>query len=626
MIQLENVSKSFSTGNLFSNVNLALRKGMRVGLVGKNGSGKTTLLKLILGIESCDSGLIKREKNVSIGCLAQEIVTRKESTIIDEVLSSYPEAIEIEKEISALSYKISKNPSDVSLLNQLGDKQIEYESIGGWDLAEKAKKILSGLGFKQNQLSDTTGTLSGGWRMRVALASILLKDPDVLLLDEPTNHLDLESTIWLEKFLSKWNGIIVIISHDRTFLDSSINCVHEISMRKISTFNGNYSSYITEKGKRLDIQKKTYKNQQKEIKETERFVERFRYKSTKSKQVQSRIKKIKKIELLESPIEDNSKITLHTQKGKRLPLRVVTFNGVLKSYDNLIVLKDLNLLIKRKEKIGLVGYNGAGKTTLLKLIAGVEKATTGEIIYGNNTEIGYYAQHQLELLKKNDTVLESLSKVSEGFTELEKRTLLGSLLFSNEDIYKKVRVLSGGEKARLVWGRVLSGRPNLLLLDEPTNHLDIRSRNILEEAMINFEGSIVCISHDRHFLNKITTCTYEVGNEGVVKYDGNYDYYTWKKLSSANIIDKKKQESSKHKEKRIVYRKEKKTKNRLATIEKQFKVIEKKLDELESILHDKKNISEHKTLMDASKKIAEYEAQYLKLIDEKDILLYKNYS
>ena len=626
MIQLENVSKSFPTGNLFSNVNLALRKGMRVGLVGKNGSGKTTLLKLILGTESCDSGLIKREKNASIGYLAQEIVTRKESTIIDEVLSSYPEAIEIEKEISALSYKISKNPSDVSLLNQLGDKQIEYESIGGWDLAEKAKKILSGLGFKQNQLSDTTDTLSGGWRMRVALASILLKDPDVLLLDEPTNHLDLESTIWLEKFLSKWNGIIVIISHDRTFLDSSINCVYEISMRKISTFNGNYSSYITEKGKRLDIQKKTYKNQQKEIKETERFVERFRYKSTKSKQVQSRIKKIKKIELLESPIEDNSKITLHTQKGKRLPLRVVTFNGVLKSYDNLIVLKDLDLLIKRKEKIGLVGYNGAGKTTLLKLIAGVEKATTGEIIYGNNTEIGYYAQHQLELLKKDDTVLESLSRVSEGFTELEKRTLLGSLLFSNEDIYKKVRVLSGGEKARLVWGRVLSGRPNLLLLDEPTNHLDIRSRNILEEAMINYEGSIVCISHDRHFLNKITTCTYEVGNEGVVKYDGNYDYYTWKKLSSAKIIDKKKQESSKHKEKSIVYRKEKKTKNRLATIEKQFKVIEKKLDELESILHDKKNISEHKTLMDASKKIAEYEAQYLKLIDEKDILLYKNYS
>lgn len=626
MIQLENVSKSFSTGNLFSNVNLALRKGMRVGLVGKNGSGKTTLLKLILGIESCDSGLIKCEKNVSIGYLAQEIVTRKESTIIDEVLSSYPEAIEIEKEISALSYKISKNPSDVSMLNQLGDKQIEYESIGGWDLAEKAKKILSGLGFKQNQFSDTTDTLSGGWRMRVALASILLKDPDVLLLDEPTNHLDLDSTIWLEKFLSKWNGIIVIISHDRTFLDSSINCVHEISMRKISTFNGNYSSYITEKGKRLDIQKKTYKNQQKEIKETERFVERFRYKSTKSKQVQSRIKKIKKIDLLESPIEDNSKITLHTQKGKRLPLRVVTFNGVLKSYDNLIVLKDLNLLIKRKEKIGLVGYNGAGKTTLLKLIAGVEKATTGEIIYGNNTEIGYYAQHQLELLKKEDTVLESLSRVSEGFTELEKRTLLGSLLFSNEDIYKKVRVLSGGEKARLVWGRVLSGRPNLLLLDEPTNHLDIRSRNILEEAMINYEGSIVCISHDRHFLNKITTCTYEVGNKGVVKYDGNYDYYTWKKLSSAKIIDKKKQESSKHKEKSIVYRKEKKTKNRLATIEKQFKVIEKKLDELESILHDKKNISEHKTLMDASKKIAEYEAQYLKLIDEKDILLYKNYS
>jgi len=463
-------------------------------------------------------------------------------------------------------------------------------------------------------------------RMRVALASILLKDPDVLLLDEPTNHLDLESTIWLEKFLSKWNGIIVIISHDRTFLDSSINCIYEISMRKISTFNGNYSSYITEKGKRLDIQKKTYKNQQKEIKETERFVERFRYKSTKSKQVQSRIKKIKKIELLESPVEDNSKITLYTQKGKRLPLRVVTFNGVLKSYDNLIVLKDLDLLIKRNEKIGLVGYNGAGKTTLLKLIAGVEKATTGEIIYGNNTEIGYYAQHQLELLKKDDNVLESLSRVSEGFTELEKRTLLGSLLFSNEDIYKKVRVLSGGEKARLIWGRVLSGRPNLLLLDEPTNHLDIQSRNILEEAMKNYEGSIVCISHDRHFLNKITTCTYEVGNEGVVKYDGNYDYYTWKKLSSAKIIDKKKEESSKHKEKSIVYRKEKKTKNRLATIEKRFKVIEKKLDELESILHDKKNISEHKTLMDASKKIAEYEAQYLKLIDEKDILLYKNYS
>ena len=622
MIQLENLSKSYSTGQLFSNVNLVLKKGMRVGLVGQNGSGKTTLLRMILGKESPDDGNIKQQKNLTIGYLAQEIIIGTGGSILDEVLSSCPEAVEIETKISIISNKILKDPTNALLIEQLGDQQIKYDSVGGWDLEKKAKKILGGLGFKKENLSDKIDSLSGGWRMRVALASILLKEPDILLLDEPTNHLDLDSTIWLENFLTNWKGSMVIISHDRTFLDRSINNIFEISYKKITSYKGDYSNYTIEKKLRLEQQKKSYKNQQREIKETERFIERFRYKNTKASQVQSRIKMIEKMVKIEEPKENISEINLKIPDSRRLPLKVVTFKNVDKAYNDIVVFKNLNIVLERNNKIGLVGYNGAGKTTFLKLIAGVQSPSDGEIVYGNNVEVAYYAQHQLDLLNENDTLIESLGRVSDGLSELDKRTFLGGFLFSNNDIDKKVKVLSGGEKARLALGRILVGKPNLILLDEPTNHLDMVSRRVLENALMNYTGSLVCISHDRHFLNKVTNYTYEVGCKTIIKYNGNYDYYDWKKKEKIEPKNDLEYVTEVYK-KGDKYKERKKNKNRLNAIEKQLKKIESELDELQSIVNNKKNISDHKLLGNTVSEIKKFETKYLNLLEEKELLILK---
>ncbi len=622
MIQVENLSKSYSTGQLFSNVNLVLKKGMRVGLVGQNGSGKTTLLRMILGKESPDDGNIKQQKNLTIGYLAQEIIIGTGGSILDEVLSSCPEAVEIETKISIISNKILKDPTNVLLIEQLGDQQIKYDSVGGWDLEKKAKKILGGLGFKKESLSDKIDSLSGGWRMRVALASILLKEPDILLLDEPTNHLDLDSTIWLENFLTNWKGSMVIISHDRTFLDKSINNIFEISYKKITSYKGDYSNYTIEKKLRLEQQKKSYKNQQREIKETERFIERFRYKNTKASQVQSRIKMIEKMVKIEEPKENISEMNLKIPDSRRLPLKVVSFKNVDKAYNDIVVFKNLNIVLERNNKIGLVGYNGAGKTTFLKLIAGVQSPSDGEIVYGNNVEVAYYAQHQLDLLNENDTLIESLGRVSDGLSELDKRTFLGGFLFSNDDIDKKVKVLSGGEKARLALGRILVVKPNLILLDEPTNHLDMVSRRVLENALMNYTGSLVCISHDRHFLNKVTNYTYEVGCKKIIKYNGNYDYYDWKKKEK--IVPKNDLEYVTEVYKKVdQYKERKKNKNRLNAIEKQLKKIESELDELQSIVNNKKNISDHKLLGNTISEIKKFETKYLNLLEEKELLILK---
>lgn len=622
MIQLENLSKSYSTGQLFSNVNLVLKKGMRVGLVGQNGSGKTTLLRMILGKESPDDGNIKQQKNLTIGYLAQEIIIGTGGSILDEVLSSCPEAVEIETKISIISNKILKDPTNVLLIEQLGDQQIKYDSVGGWDLEKKAKKILGGLGFKKESLSDKIDSLSGGWRMRVALASILLKEPDILLLDEPTNHLDLDSTIWLENFLTNWKGSMVIISHDRTFLDKSINNIFEISYKKITSYKGDYSNYTIEKKLRLEQQKKSYKNQQREIKETERFIERFRYKNTKASQVQSRIKMIEKMVKIEEPKENISEMNLKIPDSRRLPLKVVTFKNVDKAYNDIVVFQNLNIVLERNNKIGLVGYNGAGKTTFLKLIAGVQSPSDGEIVYGNNVEVAYYAQHQLDLLNENDTLIESLGRVSDGLSELDKRTFLGGFLFSNNDIDKKVKVLSGGEKARLALGRILVVKPNLILLDEPTNHLDMVSRRVLENALMNYTGSLVCISHDRHFLNKVTNYTYEVGCKKIIKYNGNYDYYDWKKKEKIEPKNDLEYVTEVYK-KGDQYKERKKNKNRLNAIEKQLKKIESELDELQSIVNNKKNISDHKLLGNTISEIKKFETKYLNLLEEKELLILK---
>ena len=617
MIQFDNVSKSFPSGSLFSGVTLSIKKGVRVGLVGKNGSGKTTLLRMMLGLDSPDSGKIKKEKNLTIGYLQQEIIVGSEKSILEEVLASFPEIDGLGEQIFSLSNQLAKSPDNNDIAEELGVLQFKFESMGGWDLEKKAKKILGGLGFVEWQFKEPMRKFSGGWRMRVALSKILIQEPDVLFLDEPTNHLDLEATIWLEKFLASWKGGMVLISHDRTFLDRSINHIIEIDLRRIKIFKGTYSDFIKNKKVEMDLYLNAYKNQQREIKETERFIERFRYKNTKATQVQSRIKKLEKLEILEEPSEDNSSIRLTIPQPNRSPLRLVYCKDVGKSYGDVEVFNDLKFAVERENKIGLVGINGAGKSTLLKMLAGVEKPSTGTFEYGQNIKVSYYAQHQLETLEEKDTVYESIEKFALGMTETQIRTYLGGFLFSGEEIEKKVKVLSGGEKARLALGRMLLDPSNLLLLDEPTNHLDMVSRSIVEEAMASFEGSIVCISHDRHFLNKITNTTCEVGNGGVITYQGNYEYYEWKKGQQQNedaplvkpVTDKKKD-----------YQLRKQSKNRIAWINKRFKQIEKEIKDKELLLHDVKNKSNAPFLNEVMEEISQLENEYFQYIEELDKL------
>ena len=618
MIRLESISKSYPNGELFTNVNIFLKGGMRAGLVGPNGAGKTTLLRIMLGEESPDSGNIQKDKALTIGYLAQDIVESSEKSILKQVLKAYPEVLELERKIESLSIALSQNSENIDLINQLGEFQNRFEALGGWSLEKKAKKILGGLGFSETQFSSSMTELSGGWRMRVALATILLQEPDILFLDEPTNHLDLEATIWLESFLSDWKGGLIMISHDREFLDRSINHTLEIDLKNVTLYKGNFSEYLIAKSLRQEQQRNAYHNQQKQIKDTERFIDRFRSKNTKSTQVQSRIKMLDKMEKVEAPSDQRSEISLILPQPSRSPLNVISCRNINKNYGLIEVFNELDMVVERGQKIGLVGHNGAGKSTLLKMLAGVEKVTSGAVRLGSGVVRSYYAQHQLEVLDIKDTVYESVSKVSPGWSDTEIRKYLGSFLFSGDEIEKLVRVLSGGEKARLAMARMLIEPSHLLLLDEPTNHLDMISRNVLENAMVNYNGSIVCISHDRHFLNQITNIICEVGDGRIKFFEGNYEYYEWKSESNKKVKQKNKKEilsSGK-----TNYKDRKKSRNRINKIIKRYKAIELEIEINKEIIEDPKNGEHYEKLQSAIEKINTLEQEYLILMEEEEVL------
>jgi len=619
MIRIESLSKSFPDGDLFNNVNIFIKKGMRLGLVGPNGSGKTTLLRIMLGKDTPDSGSIQVDSSTSIGYLAQDIIVGSNHSILEEVLSAYPEVSQIQNKMLQLSELIAKEPENLNLVNELGEVQNRFEALEGWRLEDKAKKILSGLGFLDKQLKEPMDVLSGGWRMRVALASILLQEPDILFLDEPTNHLDLEATIWLESFLANWKGGLVMISHDRTFLDQSVNHILEIDIKKVTLYNGNYSKYKIDKALRLEQNRSAYKNQQKEIRETERFIERFRSKSTKSKQVQSRVKMLDKMDKIEAPFEDNNVLNLVLPQPSRSPLNVASCRNLTKHFQDIQVFNEMNMMIERGNKIGLVGHNGAGKSTLLKMLAGVESVTKGAVRIGSGVDTAYYAQHQLDVLDKDDTIFGTIQKVSPGWGETQIRTYLGSFLFKSDEIEKLIKVLSGGEKARLAMARMLVEPSHLLLLDEPTNHLDMVSRNIVETALVQFSGSIVCISHDRHFLNNVTNHIIEVGNGSIQIYEGNYEYYEWKKSKDSNLLSpiKEKKESKG----KADYEIRKKKRNRISWIKRRFKNIEDKLEEYRLIIKDVSNENDYKKLQKAVDIVNNLENEYLELMEEQEILI-----
>ena len=531
MITFNHVQKQFGTKVIFKDCSLQIGVRDRVGLIGPNGSGKTTLFRMILGEESIDKGEILIAKGVKIGYLPQEVISFKGNTVLDEVLKSLSNITSLQDKMKILEEELSsiEDPrGQERLAKEYGKLQERYTLLGGYGLEAEAKRILQGLGFKERDFDRRTDELSGGWLMRIALAKILLQSPDLLLLDEPTNHLDLTSLIWLEEFLVNYPGAMAIVSHDRVFLNHLIDRIAEIEAEKIDLYYGDYDRYLEEKEARREILEATFKTQQRKIEQTERFIERFRAKNTKSSQVQSRIKMLEKIERIELP-QEKKEIRFHFPAPKRSGHKVVEVRNLQKSYGQTMVYEGIDLNLYRGDKAALVGPNGAGKSTLLKILAGVLDFEEGEVILGKDVTRAYFAQHQFDILRPENTVFEELLSVATDESQTELRTLLGAFLFSGDEIEKKVSVLSGGEKSRLILAKMLLKPANFLLLDEPTSHLDIPSRNVLEMALKQFQGTICLITHDRHLINEIANKVIEIDDGVPHFYPGNYDYYLYKK-------------------------------------------------------------------------------------------------
>jgi ATP-binding cassette subfamily F protein 3 len=531
MITLNHVQKQFGSRVLFRDCSLQIGVRDRVGLIGPNGSGKTTLFRMILGEESHDEGEILIAKGVKIGYLPQEVISFRGNTALDEVLKSLTSITSLQDKMKILEEELSsmEDPKEQErLAKEYGKLQERYTLLGGYGLEAEAKRILQGLGFKERDYNRFTDELSGGWLMRIALAKILLQSPDLLLLDEPTNHLDLVSLIWLEEFLINYPGAMVIVSHDRVFLNHLIDRIAEIEAQKIGFYYGDYDHYLEEKEARIQILEATYKTQQRKIEQTERFIERFRAKNTKSSQVQSRIKMLEKIERIELP-EKKKEIRFHFPAPKRSGHKVVEVKNLHKSYSETVVYQGIDLNLYRGDKVVLVGPNGAGKSTLLKMLAGVLDFEKGEFILGKDVTRAYFAQHQFDILRPENTVFEELLSVATDESQTELRTILGTFLFSGEEIEKRVSILSGGEKSRLILAKMLLKPANFLLFDEPTSHLDIPSRNVLEMALKQFQGTICLITHDRHLINEIANKIIEIDRGFPHLYPGNYDYYLYKK-------------------------------------------------------------------------------------------------
>ena len=545
MISLDNLTVSYGGWTLFDNISFLINPKDRIGLVGRNGAGKTTLLRIITGEQQPTSGHVTLNGECTIGYLPQTMRVADTTTLAEETAKAFDEVLRLEAEIASLTREIAERTDYESagyeqLLHRLNDAQDHYHILGGDTREADIEKTLLGLGFKRTDFGRATSEFSGGWRMRIELAKLLLRRPSIFLLDEPTNHLDIESIQWLEEYLKNYNGAVLLISHDRAFLDNVTNRTVELSLGKVTDYKVSYSKYVVLRAERRAQQMAAYENQQRMIEKTEEFIEKFRYKPTKSNQVQSRIKQLERLERLEIEEEDLSTLNIKFPPAPRSGQLVAEINEAGMSFGTKHVFSGANFIIEKGDKIALVGRNGEGKTTLARMLIGQLTPTEGSVRLGANVNIGYYAQNQDDLMDGEFTVYDTLDRVAVGDIRTRLRDILGAFLFRGEDIDKKVKVLSGGERARLAMARMMLEPRNLLILDEPTNHMDMRSKDILKNAIMKYDGTVVVVSHDREFLDGMVQKVYEFRDGGVKEYLGGIYYFLEKrKLESLQEIERR---------------------------------------------------------------------------------------
>jgi ATP-binding cassette subfamily F protein 3 len=600
MYSLNNITVSFSGIPVFSQVSFLINQKDKIGLVGKNGSGKTTLLKVLGGILEPETGEAVIPHNKRIGYLPQEMALKNNRTVFKEAISAFEEVLFTRKEIDKLTEQISDRSDYESreykkLLERLVELNDKFQIIGGHDMEGETEKVLMGLGFEREEFDRPLNTFSYGWQMRVELAKILLKDPDFLLLDEPTNHLDIESIQWLESFLKEFNGAVMLVSHDRAFLDNITTRTIEIERGEIFDYKASYSKYLKLREERVEKQVAAFNNQQRQIRQIERFIERFRYKNTKARQVQSRVKMLDKMEEITIDDFDMSSISFRFPAAQPSGKVVVDAKGLNKSYGDKKVLKDLEFSIIKGERIAFVGKNGEGKTTLSKIIAGILDHE-GQCRLGYSVKLGYFAQNADEMLDGDITVLETIDNVAKGDIRTKIRDILGGFLFDENDIDKKVKVLSGGEKTRLSLAKLLLEPVNLLILDEPTNHLDMRSKDILKNALLMFEGTLIVVSHDRDFLQGLTNKVFEFRDKHIKPYIGDvYEFLESRKISGLDALEKQKEKKRQARKEisdsKVIFEKKKelersirKVSGKIHQCESEIESLELELEEMDKVL------------------------------------------
>ncbi len=598
---------SFSGQEIFRNVSVIINPRDRIGLVGRNGAGKTTLLRIIVGLQEPSEGQVVKPNGVEVAYLPQQMKYTDKQILWDEVLEAFSEIIAMEKEIDALQSQIEDpgiSENQPGLFDRYSELLHRYQLLGGNTYEAGIEQTLLGLGFSRTDFNRSTAEFSGGWRMRIELARILLSRPQVLLLDEPTNHLDIESIEWLEKYLSEYEGAVVLISHDRKFLDTVTNRTIEISLGKLYDYKVSYSSFRTIRAERREQQLAAYRNQQKKIEDTERFIERFRYKNTKAVQVQSRIKMLEKMDIVEIELEDFRTFNIKFPPAPRSGTLVIETRRMTKHYADLCVLENIDLVIERGEKVAFVGKNGEGKTTFSRIIVG-ELDYEGNVKTGHNVNIGYFAQNQDEIMDENKSVFSTIDDVAVGDIRSQTRNILGAFLFHGEDIDKKVKVLSGGERSRLALAQLLLKPYNLLILDEPTNHLDMRSKDILKHALLQYDGTLIVVSHDREFLDGLVDKVFEFGGREVREHLGGiYEFLRRKKLSSLKEVEKggsqagsgSKPKSSSNKQeyekKKNIEKRKRSAQRKVEQSEENIARLEDELETLDQLMHDPENIKD----------------------------------